>query len=157
MKALFLKALELLNPTEVPTDPAELAIYNQLKLIRFSDLDKGQLESNTDRPAVAFPCVLIGIELPNTVDIGNDKQKCQARINLRIAFDYTGRTGSNVPTPVQEQSLAYFDLIDAIYKTFQGYFGSGFTRFSRVSLREERRNDGLKVLTMPIATTFIDQ
>ena len=140
MRELFLKATEL-----VKLVPA----------IKFSDLDKGQIDNYDQRPAVAFPAVLLKIELPNTADIGGKKQQCQARVTLRIAFDYTGQTSCNTPSEALEQSLSYFDVVDELYQVFQGYFGEGFTRFSRLNLTEEKRKDGLKVVNMPFSTTYL--
>lgn len=141
MKALYLKALELLEP---------------ITSIKYADLDKGQLESE-ERPALQFPCVLIKIEYTQTKDIVGKQQKVQARLSLRIAFNFTGnRTGSNAEQEVRAESLAYFDTVEEIHQAFQAYFGSGFTRFSRLNLQEERRNDGLKVVSLPYATSFLD-
>lgn len=141
MKALYLKALELLEP---------------ITAIKYVDLDKGQLESE-ERPALQFPCVLIKIEYPQTRDIVAKQQKVQARLSLRIAFNFTNnRTGSNATEEVRAESLSYFDTIEEIHQAFQAYFGNGFSRFSRLNLQEERRNDGLKVVSLPYATSFVD-
>lgn len=51
MKQIYLTLLELLNLV-----PA----------LKFTDLDKGQLEFYQTRPAVAFPCALIKIEITKT-------------------------------------------------------------------------------------------
>lgn len=141
MKALYLKALELLK--EVPA-------------IKYADLDKGQLEDYENRPSLQFPCVLIKIEYPRCDTIVGKKQKVQVRLTLRVAFNYIGRTGSNVPTLVMDQSLAYLDTMQDLYDKFQDYYGEGFSKFSRVNLQEEKRNDGLKVMSLPFSTTFVD-
>ena len=142
MKDLYLKTLGLIKT--VPS-------------IKFADLDKGQLDNYEVRPALIFPCVLIRLEFPKTENIGAKQQKVQAQITLRVAFDFVGRTASNTPEPVVEQSLGYFDTMTDLYKAFQDYYGDGFTRFSRISLREEKRNDGLKVVNMPFITNLIDK
>lgn len=141
MKALYLKALELLK--EVPA-------------IKYADLDKGQLEDYEGRPSLIFPCALIAIEYPRCENIVGKKQKVQARLTLRVAFNLIGRTGSNVPAPVVDQSLEFIDVMDQLYNKFQDYYGEGFSRFGRVSLLKEKRNDGLTVMSLPFATTFVD-
>lgn len=142
MKDLYLKSLELIS--SVPS-------------IKHADEDKGQLDDFDTRPALIFPCVLITIEITKTEDIGGNKQKVYARVTLRTAFDYIGRTASGTPLPVQQQSLEYYDTMGDLYKAFQGYYSKDFTRFSRVGLKPEKRNDGLKVVNLPFSTTFIDQ
>jgi hypothetical protein len=142
MKALYLKALELLEP---------------ITAIKYADLDKGQLDREDTRPALQFPCVLIRIEYTQTRDIVDKKQKVHARLGLRVAFNFAGdRTGSNAAESIRDESLEYFDTIEEIHQAFQAYFGNGFSRFSRLNLQEERRNDGLKVVSLPYATSFID-
>lgn len=141
MKALYLKALELLA-----TVPA----------IKYADLDKGQLEGTPTRVPLQFPCALVKVELVNAQDIAGGQQKCQARLTLRIAFSYAGeRTGSNATDDVRNESLNYFDVVDDVHQAFQGQYGDGLTRLSRLQAVEERRNDGLKVLGLPYSTTFV--
>ncbi|MES2651280.1 MAG: hypothetical protein V4663_06040 [Bacteroidota bacterium] len=157
MKELYLKTLALLNTDVVPTDPIELEIFNDLKKINYADLDKKQIDQFNVRPAIDFPAVLIKIEILKSEDIGDKCQKCTARVTLRLAFSYVGSTASHAPADVLSDSLEYFDIVNAVYRKFQGYFSTGFTRFSRLQLTEETRNDGLKVVSLPFTTSFIDK
>lgn len=157
MKQVYSEVLGLLNPQIAPVDPNELAIYNQLKKIRWVDLDKGQLEYYTTRPAVAFPCSLIKIEITKTETIGNNVQRCNGRITVRLAFDYVGNTAAATPEPIREESLEYFDIAEAVYLVMQGKGNREVGEFNRSMAVEENRPDGLKVLSIVFTSTWLDK
>ncbi|SUJ26433.1 Uncharacterised protein [Sphingobacterium spiritivorum] len=156
MEQIYNRLLELIEAKQEPTDAKELEIYNQLKKIRWIDMDKGQLEFYETRPAVAFPCALIKIEIAKTENLGSNVQRCFGRGTIRLAFDYVGETAAKTPTALRQQSLEYFDILQAVYLAVQGKTG-GAGKFDRQSAVEENRPDGLKVLNMPFATNWIDK
>ena len=156
MDEIYLNLLALLTPQEIPTAPKQAAIYNQLKKLQQVDMDKGQLEFYDTRPAVAFPCALIKVEITQTESLGNNIQRCYGRGTIRVAFDYTGQTSLKTPDALQEQSLDYFEILKGIYSAVQGKT-AGAGKFDRQSAIEEQRTDGLKVLNMPFTTVWLDQ
>lgn len=156
MDEIYLTLLGLLMPEEEPTDPKQLGIYNQLKKIKWVDMDKGQLEFYSTRPAVAFPCALIKVEIAKTENLGNNIQRCYGNGTIRLAFDYVGETSAKTPEGLRQQSLEYFQLLKAVYMAVQGKTG-GVGKFDRQSAIEENRPDGLKVLNMPFTTVWIDK
>lgn len=159
MDEIYLRILELLTPAAIPpTDEKELWIYNQLKKIKWIDLDYAQLEAYEMRPDVQFPCVLIDIEFPNTETQGkNNLQMCQARCTLRWAFNFLGGTAKNTPEVVRAQSLEYFNIVKAGYLALQGKKSVGSGSFDRKSIVTEKRADMFKVVANTFATTFLDK
>ncbi|RQO78099.1 hypothetical protein DBR40_09115 [Pedobacter sp. KBW01] len=156
MKEIYLRTLELLTPTEIPTDPKELDRFNRLQFIKWIDKDKGQLEFYEVRPAVAFPCALIKVEITRTENLGRNVQRCHGRVTIRLAFDYVGGTSAATPAGTRQQSLDYFDLAQAVYLTIQGKTG-GAGKFDRQSATEEPRPDGLTILNIPFTTVWLDE
>lgn len=156
MKEIYLNILQLLSPSPQPAEPKQAAVYNQLKKLQWVDIDKGQLEFYQNRPPVAFPCALINIEINKTENLGNNIQRCLIGCSIRIAFDYIGETSAKTPKGLTEQSLAYFDLLQAVYLALQGK-KNGTGRFDRQSLTEEKRPDGLKTINMRFTTEWIDK
>lgn len=141
MKTIYTKLLELLA-----TVPA----------IRWVDLDKGQLEFYQSRPAVAFPCALIKVEITRTQNMGANIQQCDGRGVIRLAFDYTGETNAATLAATRNESLMYFDVLQDVYLAVQGKNGgNGF--FNREAVTEENRADGLKVMVIPFTTSWIDK
>jgi hypothetical protein len=137
-----------------------LARLKQIPELAWVDLDKGQLEYYDKRPAVKFPCALIGIQIPRAEDMDNRKtiQQCQALVTIRLAFDYTGNTSGVTPDAELQKSLAYFDLVEKVYTYLQGFRDEkNLNPLSRQNLREERRDDGYKVISIPFSTAFIDR
>lgn len=156
MKEIYLKMLDLLAFMPQPNTAKELEVYNQLQKIRWIDMDKGQLEFYDTRPAVAFPCALIKIEVARTENLGNNVQRCYGRGIVRLAFDYVGETAAKTPQALRAQSLAYFELVEAVYLAVQGK-PAGLAKFDRQSATEENRPDGLKVLNIPFSTIWLDK
>jgi len=156
MDEIYLTLLALLTPDVAPAEPKALAIYNQLKKIRWVDMDKGQLEFYETRPAVAFPCALIKVEITKTENLGQNVQRCYGKGTIRLAFDYVGETSAKTPQALRQQSLEYFESLKAVYLAIQGKVG-GAGKFDRQSATEENRGDGLKVLNVPFTTLWIDK
>lgn len=121
--------------------------------IKWVDQDFGQMEM--ERPPVAYPCVLIGIDLPGTENIGQNKQNCQVTINLRICFSYSGETSMKSPAEVRERGLAHYRTVREIYRKVQGQ-RIGLRPLARTGQMESVRPDRVKVLDMPFSTMFVD-
>lgn len=141
MKEIYLKGLELLD-----TVPA----------VRWSDLDKGQLEFYETRPAVNFPCALLKVVIDKTENLGQNMQLCHGRVIVRLGFNYIGETSSITPQTARSKSLEYFDILESVYLAFQGK-PAGKGKLDRQSAVEENRPDGLKVISLPFATSWIDK
>jgi hypothetical protein len=125
--------------------------------LKYIDLDKGQLSDFEMRPAVKFPCALIGIQLPLTKDLDQNRtrQSCTALVSIRLAWEFVGKTAAHTKEQQREQSLEYFDLIDKVYEALQGWQDDAltFNKLSRQNLREES-SAPYKIIVMPFATAF---
>lgn len=132
------------------------ALLKTVPALRFIDLDKGQLEYYTERPAVAFPCALMNIQISRAENLGGNVQRCFGSGTIRLAFDYQGETAGNTPDAIKAQSLEFFDTVQAVYLAVQGKQG-GNGKFDRQSVKEETRRDGLKVISIPFNTNWIDK
>ena len=66
-----------------------IAVCDRLKTevpgLRWIDAEEGQLNTG-ERPAVAFPCCLIDISYPSCETHMGGRQKINAQIQLRVAF-----------------------------------------------------------------------
>jgi len=137
------------------------AVMAQLKeevpALKWIDLDAGQIDRQTERPAVAFPCAVTGIAVNNCEDLYGRAQLCRATVSVRIAQNPpTGRTNSEAGGNVRESALERYDLIDEVFKALQGFGGPEFNPLSRMRQTIERRTDGLFVCRMEFATEFKD-
>lgn len=140
MKEVFLKSHGLLK---------------EIAGIKWVDLDKGQLESGGRAP-VAFPCALIKVDQTRGDNLGGKVQHCVASLTIRLGFDFTGETSSVTPDAHMQSALAYFDVIENVYKKFQGNGDKKLSPFNRKSMREENRADGLKVIWITFETEYND-
>jgi hypothetical protein len=135
-----------------------LLIQDKLKVlpdIKWVDMNVGQLDVET-RPAVAFPCALISIDLPKCEELGQQIQKCQCQIGIRLGFNYAGATNSKTPIAVKAAALDYYRMIREVYRALQGHTEPGLSRIRRVSQVEMAREDQIKIVDMTFYTEFHD-
>ena len=125
--------------------------------INHIDMDKGQLDHYELRPSVAFPCILIDLQRPRSEDRDQrgTQQTSAVMINIRIGFDFTGETSSHTPDEKLDTSLAYYDMVELVYKKLQGWKDTGFTILSNKGERTERRPDRYKVVNLPFGSQTI--
>ena len=138
-----------------------LAIMAQLKQeapeLKWIDLDEGQLEYYTERPALSFPCVLIDIALTECRDLYPGAQLCNATVGIRIAQNIaTSRTNSVATETTRKTAIERYQLVEKIHKSLSGsYFKpSCFNPLSRTSQQKEKRDDGLFVIRIDFQTQF---
>jgi len=129
-------------------------LINGVPGIKWIDMDFGQLDSD-QRPAVAFPCALISIDLPDTNDLGNRVQKPKVIINVKLAFDYMGETSVKTAPNYRTRALRYYGIVKSVYIALQGQ-RIGTTPLKRKSQMEYARPDRIKILDMPFETNFLD-
>ena len=86
-----------------------IAVCDRLKTevpgLRWIDAEEGQLNTG-ERPAVAFPCCLIDISYPSCETHMGGRQKINAQIQLRVAFQAGGSTNAAAPKLVRERGFA---------------------------------------------------
>ena len=120
--------------------------------LKWVDEDKGQM--NFERPPVLFPCALVDIQLPKTQDLNRKLQDCDAVITVRLAFDFSGNTSTITPVAARELSLAYYGVVEEVWKALQGWTDGDFNPLSRKSFYQEKRADAYKVVAIPFLTSF---
>lgn len=130
-------------------------LLSEIPALKWIDMDFGQLDSE-QRPAVAFPCALVSIDLPDTNDLGNKVQKPKVLINIKLAFDYTGETNVKTAPNYRARALSYYGIVKSVYVKLQGQ-RVGTAPLKRKSQMEYARPDRIKILDMPFETVFLDE
>jgi hypothetical protein len=126
-----------------------------LSALKWIDLDKGQLDRFDMRPSLSFPCALIGVQITRTHKLSHQRQRCDALVTVRLAVNFSGNTSAITPGVARRQALDYFDLADLVYMRLHGWGTSAFNELERQAVREERRTDGIKVVSIPFTTSFV--
>lgn len=130
--------------------------------IKWVDMDKGQMEGfdpSLGKPPVLFPAALITVQFPKSgaeEEIQGLKQVAEGMITVRICQDFTGNTSGVTDDAEVEKSLAYLDVVQKVYEKLQGYTDGRFNKLDRISLRDERRLDNYKVISMVFKTATRD-
>lgn len=137
-----------------------IAVCDRLKTevpqLRWIDAEEGQLNTG-ERPAVAFPCCLIDISYPSCETHMGGRQKINAQIQLRVAFQAGGSTNAAAPKLVREHALSCMDTLDKIHEALQWWNGGNlFNPMRRLRGAPEKRADGLKVYKVIYETEFMD-
>lgn len=138
------------------------AVMAQLKetvtALKLVDFDYGQLNTPIgQRPALAFPCALIGIRINDCKDITDTTQDCKGSVTVRLVFDTVVRnTNSLVDDTKLATALTPYDTIADVYASLQGFETDDFGPLSRRSQGDEKRSDGLFVYAITYAVDFED-
>lgn len=135
-------------------------IYDRLKEvkdIKWIDLNEGQLDK-TDRPAVAFPAVLLDVTYPRCQNHNGGQQIIHCRIELKIAFnELANRTNANAPEDIRDAVFKRYDIIEDVHKVMQWWTAGGkINPLQRESCNKDRRADDIRVYTLVYNTAFID-
>lgn len=132
-------------------------LKEQVPELKWIDLDTGQLEVRTERPALAYPAALIGITIQPKRNLTDKIQDCEATIIVRLAFDnLPGRTAANAPDAAREKSLSVYDTIADVYTTLQGFDTNNFDSLYRVRQMKENSVNGLFQYRIEFKTVFED-
>lgn len=129
-------------------------IKAQVPAIRWIDQDMGQLESYNERPAVAWPCVLIDFDGWNFENMGQNCQTAEGDIIIRLAFPPFSH--SNNLSPVKDKALIFYEHEFNLHKALQGWNPEGFSPMTRISADTEKRNDPIRVRVIRYRIAFED-
>jgi len=133
--------------------------------LNWIDWDWGQLEVLEQEYPIQFPCALIDIQSIDWSNAGNNLLTGNTNINIRVAFDIYEDThvAVGVTAPQREYAFERMKLLNKITSWLQGFGGnilsngSGgyrdnhFNRLNAGRYGSEKREDGLKVITMQFA------
>lgn len=127
-----------------------------LSFVKWVDIDEGQIDV-PERPAVAFPCVLLEMGYTGCESISVKTQRVKAEIGLRVAFHPVGATNANAPTIVRQKSLARFDQLQELHRHLQGWKPDGcLIPLRRTKAMPEQREDGIRVYQFIYTTEVLD-
>lgn len=122
--------------------------------IKWVDEDKGQM--NFERPPILFPGALVAISLPTTQNMSVLKQHVQAQVTVKLCFDYGGNTNTLTPTANRDASLAFYDVVQEVYKALQGFSTIDFNALERRNFVQIPRPDTYKTVSMVFITECLD-
>ncbi len=132
-------------------------IQSQVPEIKYIDQDLGQLEGNSLREAVAFPCLLFDFKNWTADDLGSDVQMLQGNVIAKLGFAQFNDT-SNINDPLwRTHGLSYWDLEWKVNKALHGWSpGNDFGTLSRRTMDSENRPRGIRVKPLVYALEFED-
>lgn len=131
-------------------------IKSQVPVIRMTDEDAGQLEDYDakGRPAVSWPCLLIGFEDFEFNDIGNNAQIVSGKVLLRLGFPPFSLASSWMPLATKQKALKYFDYEWQVYKALHGWNIPGIGYMNCRGATTERREDPIRVRALTYEVEF---
>lgn len=127
--------------------------------LRTIDIDRGQLNtlySESSRPEVAFPCLLLRITIRRAIDITPYEQDCEATIQFTYATDRVTETASHFARERQLQGLKPYDEVTSIYNALQGWDCDGaFAPLTRSTEEPLQLHKGIFAERLTFQTQFV--
>ncbi len=121
------------------------------------DYDQGQIDFPGTSYPIDFPAVLIDFEEIPWEDVGQMVQGGVLTIAFRIAFEIWEDSNNHTPEDSRNAGLLKLQLINKIHQYLQGHSAGHYNALSRTRQFTEKRDDGLKVITMQYQTYIRDQ
>lgn len=133
-------------------------IVSEVPEIRWIDQDLGQLDFyEGERPAVAWPCVLVDFTTTTYDEFLESVQAASATIQFRLGFPPYSATDQKAPLKVRANGLKYYELEEKLFKAFQHWDADELCQpMTRTSGITERREDPIRIRVMTFTTTFHD-
>lgn len=89
--------------------------------IAYIDMDLGQLEGNSIRPAVAFPCALIKFQGWTFTNLGTNSQVGEGDVIVKLGFAQFSKSDNLTDPMWVDFALKYFDLEWEINMALHGW------------------------------------
>lgn len=132
-------------------------IQHEVPQIRWVDLDTGQLNI-PERPPIALPACLVDMEYTACKQLNHRDQQVSVAIRLSIIDDIPASTHARAPERIRTQGLAIMDLMQSLHQALQWWDNERmWMPIRRLSVRPQRRSDGLKVYDAVYTLEYIDQ
>lgn len=131
-------------------------LKSRVPALKWIDWDTAQLEAQSERPPVRFPCALISIAVSRAKDVTDTIQDCEVQLTVRLAFDPMERTNSEATKEVREKVMQPYDVISDVYAALQGFETQSFHGLSRMSQAKENSRNGLFIYRLTFKTDFED-
>lgn len=96
-------------------------IESEVPDIKYIDLDLGQLEGNSIRPAVAFPCALVKFQNWTFTNLGTNSQVGEGDVIIKIGFAQFSKSDSLTDPLWRDFALEYFELEWLINMALHGW------------------------------------
>ena len=134
-------------------------LASEIPALRWIELNIGQLkliEKGESLP-ITYPCALIGISMPECIDITERTQDCRLAVEITLLFDpiEVGQTAANASEEDRNNALRPYDIISDVYKALQGFGTDQFNALSRISEGREY-SEILYVYKINFLSDFVD-
>jgi hypothetical protein len=115
-------------------------------LFKYIDDDWGQLDDYSVNPPTKWPCALVDIIDAKPQDLGRHVQLMECTILIRVADLRLSNSSQQAPKDQQTKSRDLFSIAQTIFSILHGWHkeGSAYGTISRIGLRRNHRDDGIR-------------
>lgn len=132
-------------------------IQDQVTAIKHIDQDMGQLDGNSSRPAVAFPCILMDFQNFQYSNIQKGAQVCEGDVIIKLAFAQFTPSSDKVDDVYREIALEYYDIEWELNKALHAWSpGDEFGYYTRTGVVAQNIAEGIRVRTLTYRLEFED-
>jgi len=107
--------------------------------IRWVDFDLGQLDA--EAPPVSWPCVLVGFDDSEFVDLLQGVQQGQWMVDVKVGFRLRERTHSKAADSYRAEALDHIDILQRLHLALQAAKTGCIVSVSRVGVTTEKVPD----------------
>lgn len=105
-------------------------IKDSVPEIRWVDFDLGQLDA--DPPPVSWPCVLVGFDDSEFVDLLQGVQQGRWMVEIKVGFKLRERTHSKADASFRAEALSHIDVLQRLHLALQAAQTGCIADMSRV-------------------------
>ncbi len=132
-------------------------IETEVPEIKYIDLDLGQLEGNSIRPAVAFPCSLVDFENFDFTNLTQHSQVAEGDVIIKLGYAQFSKSDNAIDPLWRDFALDYFDLEWKLQKALHGWSpGDEFGYLTMTNATRENKPQSIRVRTVRYRLEFED-
>lgn len=147
------------NPFAQIFDKTLQRIHTEVPEIKYISHDFGQLEDySTGRPPVAFPCALIDFQNWNFENMGENSQRAEGEIIIKLGFARLNDTTNNITQEYwREQAMQDYEIEWNLNNALHGWTpDEKFGYFTRSAATAENRPLNVRIRTLRYRLAFED-
>lgn len=132
-------------------------IEETLTEIKHIDQNMGQLEGNSSRPDVAFPCTLIDFTNWTFTNMTQNSQVGEGLVEVSLGFAQFTPSANIVEAVYRDQALEFYEIEHRLNAALHGWSpGDDFGTLTRIGTNTANKMKGIRIRTLIYKLEFED-
>lgn len=132
-------------------------IEETLSEIKHIDQNMGQLEGNSSRPDVAFPCTLLDFTSWTFTNMTQNSQVAEGQVEVTLGFAQFTPSSNIVEGVYRDQALEFYEIEHRLNAALHGWSpGDDFGTLTRIGTNTANKMKGIRIRTLIYKLEFED-